>query len=135
MIAPPRSKFGIRRGTEPVARITDGASDLGRAAVGERHGDDTTGTEPAGSVEHLDLAVLAHAGDAADQRVDDLLLALLGDREVDGRGAGLDAELAGVVDVPEHGSRLEERLGRDAPAVEARAAETVLLDECHLHPG
>ena len=48
---------------------------------------------------------------------------------------GLDAELAGVGDVPEHGSRFEERLGRDAPPVEARAAESVLLDECHLHPG
>ena len=94
-----------------------------------------SGPSAAPAVEHLDLAALAHRGDATDEAGDDLLLALLGHLEVDARRAGLDAELGGVGDVAVHGGRLEERLGRDAAPVEARAAEGVDLDEGHLHPG
>ena len=49
--------------------------------------------------------------------------------------AGLDAELGGVGDVAVDGRRLEERLGRDAATVEARAAERVPLDHRDLHAG
>ena len=105
-----------------------GAGDLGGRAVGRRDRDDVVGAEAADAVEHRDLAALAHRGDAADETVDDLLLAGLGDGEVDGRRAGLDAEVGGVGDVAVHGRRLEERLGRDAAAVEAGAAEGVHLD-------
>ena len=98
-------------------------------------GDDVVRAERADAVEHRDLAALAHRRDAPDEAVDDLLLAGLGDGEVDRRRAGLDAELGGVGDVAVHGRRLEERLGRDAAPVEARAAEAVLLDERDLQAG
>ena len=41
---------------------------------------------------------------------------------------GLHAELLGAGDRAEHRGRLEELLGRDAAAVQARAADLVLLD-------
>ena len=50
-------------------------------------------------------------------------------------GAGVDAELGGVGDVALHRGGLEERLGRDAAPVEARAAERILLDEGHVEAG
>ena len=135
MIGPPRSKLGISRGTEPVARITVVARDLDGAAIVERHGDDTVGPEAADAVEHLDLAVLAHRPDAADESGDDLLLALLGHGEVDLRRARLDPEVGGVVDVAVHRGGLQERLGRDAPTVETGAAEGVLLHQRGLQSG
>ena len=52
--------------------------------------------------------------DAADEAGDDLLLARLGDGEVDRGRTGVDAEVGGVLDVALHRRRLEERLGRDA---------------------
>ena len=52
-----------------------------------------------------------------------------------GRSAGLDAEVGRVVDVALHGRGLEERLRRDAAAVQAGAAERVHLDQGHLEPG
>ncbi len=108
------------------------ARDLGRRAVAGRDGDGVVGTEAADAVEHLDLAPLAHRGDAADEAGDDLVLAGLGDGEVDGRRAGLDAEVGGVLDVAVDRGRLEERLGRDAATVEARPAEGIHLDDRHL---
>ena len=111
------------------------APDRGRRTVGRGHGDGLVRTERADAVEHLDLAALAHRGDALDKAVDDALLALLRDREVDGRCAGLDAELGGVLDVAMHGGRLQERLGRDAPPVQARPAQSVHLDHRHLEAG
>ena len=65
---------------------------------------------------------------------DDRLLASLADGEVDRRRTGVDAEVLGVGDVAVDGSRLQEGLGRDAPAVQARAAHLPLLDQRHRQP-
>ena len=85
MIGPPRSKLGISRGTEPAARRTlvpvISVVDPSAAVTVTTW----SGPRRAGAVEHLDLAALAHRRDAADEPGDDLLLALLGDGEVDGR--------------------------------------------------
>src|SRR5690606_21127486 len=96
--------------------------DRRRRAVRHGDGDRATGPERPGAVEHLDLAALAHRRDATDEAVDDLALALLGDREIDDGVTGVDAEVGRVVDVTLHRSRLEERLGGDAPSVETGAA-------------
>ena len=55
--------------------------------------------------------------------------------EVDDRCARLDAELCGVGNVAMHCCGLEERLGRDATAVEAGAAHVGHLDEGDVETG
>ena len=112
-----------------------GAGDLGGRPVRPGNGHDVVGAEATDPVEDLDLAGLAHRRDAADEPGDDLLLAGLGHGEVHARRTGLDAEVGGVLDVAVHGGGLEERLGGDAAPVEARAAEGVHLDQCHLGAG
>ena len=87
------------------------------------------------TVEHLDLAALAHRRNPADETGDDLLLALLGDGEVDGRGARLDAEVGAVLDVTLDRRGLEKRLGRDASPVQTGTTERVLLDQGDLETG
>ena len=54
---------------------------------------------------------------------------------VDRRLAGVDAVLRRLVHVQVGGGRLEELLGRDAPDVEAGAAEPALLDHGDVQPG
>ena len=54
---------------------------------------------------------------------------------VDRRLAGVDAVLRRLVDVEVGGRRLEQLLGRDAPDVEAGAAEPALLDHGDVQPG
>ena len=89
---------------------------------------DVAGAERARAVVGDDLAALHQPVRPLQRVVDDLLLAGLADREVDDRLAGFDAELLGAGDVAERRGRLEELLGRDAPAVQAGAADLVLLD-------
>ena len=67
--------------------------------------------------------------------VDHLLLAGLRAREVERRDAGVDAEVGGALDGAQHLGRLEELLGRDAPAVQAGAADPALLDQGDVQPG
>ena len=52
----------------------------------------------------------------------------------DGLAGERQAEVLGVADVLGEGGRLEQRLGRDAAAMEARAADLVLVDERDLEP-
>ena len=52
----------------------------------------------------------------------------------DGLAGERQAEVLGVADLVGEGGRLEQRLGRDAAAVEARAADLVLVDEGDLEP-
>ena len=129
MIGPSGSKPGIVRGTEPEARITASPVSVRGRPVAVGDGDGAAGAEAADAVEDRDLLRLHEPDEALDDPVDDLLLAGLGGGEVDDRGARLDAELGGVGDVALHGRRLQERLGRDAPAVQARAAHDVHLDD------
>src|SRR5205823_1828233 len=72
---------------------------------------------------------------ALPELVDDLLLAGLAGRELDGRLVGQDAELLGAGDGAEDAGRLEVLLGRDAAAVEAGAAHLVLLDDGDAQAG
>ena len=133
MIGPPTSKPGIRRGAEPAARMTKRACSVvvavrGPATVTVRSGPSV----PTPSYDG-DLPALDQPGQALPQVLDDLLLAALADREVDRRRAGVDAEVLGVGDVAVDRRGLEERLGRDAPPVQAGAPDLVLLDQRHRH--
>ena len=67
--------------------------------------------------------------------VDDLLLAGLALGEVDRRLLGDDPELLGAGHGAVHRRRLQELLGRDAAAVQAGAADLVLLDHRDVQPG
>ena len=96
--------------------------------VGVLHGDRPIRTQTTGALDDGDLLRLHEGAEALHDAVDHLLLACLGDSEVDGGRRGEDAELAGVGDVPLHRSRLEVRLGRDAPTVQTGAADGVALD-------
>ena len=71
------------RGTEPVARITLVPGDDRLRTVVQRNADGATRTERSGSVEHFDVAALAHRCDAANETADDALFARLGPCEVD----------------------------------------------------
>ena len=111
------------------------AGERRRRAVraGDRHG--AIRPEAADAFEDRDLLRLHEAGQALDDAIDDLLLAGLRRDEVDDGRAGLDAELGGVGDVALHRGGLEERLGRDAAAVEAGAAHLVHLDDGDVEAG
>ena len=112
-----------------------GTGDRCRTAVVHRDRNGPVRAEGPDTVEDLDVAALAHGGDTADESGDDLLLALLGDREVHRRRTRLDAEVGAVFDVAFDRRRLQERFGRDTPPVETGTAQGVLLDEGHLHAG
>jgi hypothetical protein len=81
------------------------------------------------------VTALQQLADAADQLVDDGLLALLGHRPVEGGLAGVDAERRRLADGAVDVGRLEQLLRRDAPDVQARAAQPALLDERDVEPG
>src|SRR5690606_33368348 len=88
--------------------------------------------EGAPAVDLGDLVLLHEEVDALDDAVGDLAAALVG-RAVGPRGAALDAALLllGLQGVRELGVP-QQRLGRDAPDVEADAAPVLLLDDGHL---
>src|SRR6185295_13705477 len=81
------------------------------------------------------LVLLEQEVDAAGVLVDDLAFPLLGAADVELRLADVDPEPPRLADLVEHGGGVEERLGRDATAVEAGAAELrVLFDHGDLEP-
>src|SRR5581483_5761950 len=84
---------------------------------------------PAHDVHLLPLAGRLHA---AAHGEDDLLLALHHAGEVDAHVADLDAELLGAADLAQQVGGGQQRLGGDAPPVEAGAAQLGALDEGHL---
>ena len=91
--------------------------------------------EAADAAHDLDLARLGHAGEAAGQLADDLLLPAAQLVEVDLRRAERDAvRRASAFDFVHHGGDVQQRLRRNAADVEAHAAERrVALDEHRLH--
>ena len=133
-ILPSTSKPGSVRGTEPGRQHHGVAGELEVARCAARHGDPLAGVEPAVAVEHGDLAALQQRAEARDQPVDDLVLAGQRRRPVDRGLAGVDAVLRRLVHVEVGGGRLEQLLGRDAPDVEAGAAEPALLDHGDVQP-
>ncbi len=91
--------------------------------------------EPPAAADPVDLVLLEQELDALGVGVDDVLLALLDAHHVEGGRGDVDAEVVGLADLVEHRRRLQQRLGRDAAALQARAAELgVLLDHRHLEP-
>ena len=83
----------------------------------------------------LDAVLLHQELDALGVLVHHAPLVGLGLEQVEPRVRALDAELGGVADVVEHLGGVEQRLGRDAAAQRAGAAELgVLLHQRHLHP-
>src|SRR5215217_7084858 len=81
----------------------------------------------------LDLVLLEQAGDAARQRLDDLLPPLHDLAEVDRALGHGDAEVVGLVDLGEHVGDAQHGLGGDARVVEAAASDDVALDHGGLH--
>ena len=82
-----------------------------------------------------DLAAAQQRLDALGEAVDDLLLARLGAVQVERRQPDVDPEVARAEDGAQHLGRLQQLLGRDAAAVEAGAADAVLLDQRDVEPG
>ena len=78
--------------------------------------------EPASAGDHVDLALLGHAGETTGQLLDDLVLVRAQLVEVDLRLAETDAHVFGVGGLLDHASGMQQRLGRDAADVEADAA-------------
>ena len=89
--------------------------------------------QPAHALDEGDLPALHQALQALVEPRDDAVLVLVDRGHVDAVEGGPDAELlalaAGVGDL----GRVQQRLGRDAAAVQAGAAELVLLDQGDLH--
>ena len=104
-------------------------------AVGETHRGIGAGDDRAGAGDDVDLAPLEQRLEPARQPVDDLLLAGLARAEVERRRARVDAELLGAAHRAEHLGGLEQLLGRDAAAVQAGAADALLLDERDAQAG
>src|SRR5258708_2543718 len=87
--------------------------------------------ELAGAFDVGDLGRLDQALQPLVQAVDDTVLVGVEALHVDADEFGLDAELFGLARLVGDLARVEERLRRDAPAMQARAAELVLLDQSH----
>ena len=80
-----------------------------------------------------DLAALQQRLEAADEPVDDRLLAHLRLGELDRRRRRVHAELGRAPHRAQHLGGLQQLLGRDAAAVQAGAAEPLLLDDRDAH--
>jgi hypothetical protein len=88
------------------------------------------GDEPGLALHGAHLALPGHAGQAAGQLADHLLLVGAQPVQVDLRLAELHAEVAGVRSLLDDRGRVQQRLGRDAADVEAHAAQgRIALDQ------
>ena len=121
-ICRPGSDRGSRAGRQHdmralVHHVADG--DRGR-----RH-------QPAVAVDDLDLAAGQRALQALPEPVDDLVLVAVDGGHVDAVEGGPHADGGGVPGVVGDLGRVQQRLGRDAAPVQARAADLVLLDQHH----
>ena len=83
----------------------------------------------------FDLVLLEQRFDPRSALVDDAALVGVDLLDLDRRLPHRDAEVAGVADLVDDLGRVQQRLGRDAAAVRAGAAELgILLDAGDLHP-
>ena len=108
------------------------AANLG--AVGHLHGP-AVGREHSGPGDRRDLAALEQRFESRREAIDHCLLAGLRFGEVHGRCRGVHSEFGGAPHRAEDLGRLQELLGRNAPTVQARAADAALLDHRDVHPG
>jgi hypothetical protein len=125
---------GSAIGCEPAAMIAFWNLIELAAAVGQRHFDVMRVDELADALHDFDLAPLGHAGEAAGQLADDLVLVRAQAVEVDARRRETDAAVGHVLRFVHHAGDVQQRFRRDAADVEADAAERrVALDEDRLH--
>ena len=104
-------------------------------AVGQVDVDGAAVAEGGHALEVLDLAQVAHLPRPRGQRADDLVLEVAQLVEIDLGLAELDAEILRVRRLADHVGDVQQRLGRDAAAIDADAAGILLrIDERDLHP-
>ena len=111
--------------------ITEPASIVDRVARRRRDHETTGAVEASPAADDAHLVLAQEELHALVQLADHLVAAPPGDRIVEVDVAGGDPELVRVPQLVEQRGALEECLGRDAAAVQARAADLVLLDEDH----
>jgi hypothetical protein len=97
------------------------------------HLDGRGGGQPALALDVGDAAALDQALQALVEPADDAVLVAVDAVHVDAGQGGLDAELLAVAGQVGDLTGVQERLGRDAAAVEAGAAHLVLLHQDHGH--
>ena len=125
------------RGEDHVRAAEHALAAGARGAVLAREADpDLRGAlEPAAALDPGHVVLLDQAADALPHPGHDLVPALGDLREVHlGRTGQPEAEVPGVADALGERGRLEHRLGGDAAAVEARAADLVLVHEGDPQP-
>ena len=91
--------------------------------------DRVRGDQLAGALDVRDLGALHQTLQALVELVDDAVLVGVDALHVDADQLGLDAELLGLARLVGDLTGVQQRLRRDAAAVQARAAELVLLDQ------
>ncbi len=106
---------------------------LGRLAVGGDAQLALTGQLPLAH-HHRDLVLLHQVRDALVELLGDVAAPLHHLGEIEARLPGRQPVFVRVLDEVEHLRRAEQRLGRDAPPVEADAAQTLPLDDRRLQP-
>ena len=110
----------------------DGVVETDRRVADRQH---VVGGEGRLAMDDGDLALLGEAGQATGQPPDHGVLPCAERREVDLRLPERDAVLGHLLRLRDDLRRVQQRLGRDAPDVQADAAERVVaLDERRLQP-
>ena len=124
-------------GKDDVGRVEDAVAATARGAVLARLADLdlARAVEPAAPGHPGHLVLVDERLEPRPQPLDDGVAPGGHRRVVDGRLARQDqAVVLGVVDAVREVGRLEQRLRRDAAAMEARAADLVVVDEGDLEP-
>ena len=119
----PGQRAGVRAG---------GQHDVGAdvAVVADHHGGRRL--EPALALDHGDAVRLDDALQTLPVPADDAVLVLVQALDVDAVELGVQADRGGFLDLVGHLGGVQQRLGRDAAAVQTGAAELALLDQHHL---
>src|SRR5580698_8438569 len=87
--------------------------------------------QPPLAVDDVDVPAADQPDQASPQPGDDLVLVAVDPGHIDALERGLDAERGAVPGVVGEFGRVQQRLGRDAPPVQAGPADLALLDERH----
>ncbi len=117
-----------------AARVRAGGQDHGGAGVLLAvHLDGVGADEAAVALDERDVAALDEALQALVEAADDTVAVLVDLGHVDALEGGPHAERVALLGAVGDLGGVEQRLGRDAPAVQAGAAELVLVDEDHGH--
>ena len=116
-------------GRDPVAMITDPASTVTGSPDRRSDSKASRPVQTPPSIDDGDLVLAEQELHALVELAHDRVPAAAGDRVVEVHVAGRDAERLRVMQLVEERGALQQCLGRDAAAVEARAAYLVLLHQ------